>query len=47
VADDNRATPGPTPARYGFSALNAIIEIGGRVWVANAGTNSMTEIASK
>jgi hypothetical protein len=33
-------------ARYGFSEPNAITYIGGRVWVANNGTNSMTEIAA-
>jgi len=33
-------------AQYGFSAPNAITYIGGRIWVANNGTNSMTEIAA-
>jgi hypothetical protein len=35
-----------TGARFGFSRPNAITYIGGRVWVANNGTNSMTEISA-
>lgn len=33
-------------ARYGFNEPNAITYVGSRVWVANNGTNSMTEIAA-
>ncbi len=32
--------------RFGFSSPKAITYIGGRVWVANSGTNSMTEISA-
>ncbi len=33
-------------ARYGFNQPNAITYIGGRVWVANDGSNSMTEFSA-
>jgi hypothetical protein len=33
-------------AKYGFNNPFAITYIGGRIWVANNGTNSMTEIAA-